>query len=261
MEMQMQFKPEALYERTNLDEVEIIPFKTAVVGTAIRYDSTRKQIIVDLGNSWIGIIPEDKLTVYKFEYPEGKSIPRQITGIIDCQVRAIVTEVKENKTLILSRALSMMQAWYALQENSVIEAYITKNLGYGIFLDVGNGLISYNPEKECVAVRRSDTRNWFNVGDIIRVKLLTKGEFPGSKISSSHSLLFPSINDIESIRAGDIITVRIATRLNEEGFWCQYNPRISGIIDTDQELQEGQEVKAFVKAKIKDKGLKLTHLQ
>lgn len=258
--MEMQFKPEALYERTNLDEVEIIPFETAVVGTVIRYDSSRKQIIVDLGNSWIGIIPEDKITVYEFEYPEGKNIPRQITGIIDCQIRAIVTEVKENKILILSRTLSMMQAWFALKEDTIVNAYITKNIGHGIFFDLGNGLVSFNSRQKCMAVKKSDTMLWFSVGDIIKVKLLTKGEYPGSEITSSHSLVFPSINDIDWINVGDIVTVRIALRLNEEGFWCQYNPRISGIIDTDQELHEGQVVKAIVKAKIKDKGFKLRQL-
>jgi len=257
----MEFKPEALYERTNLNEIEIIPFETAVVGTVVKYDPQEKQIIVNLGNSWTGIIPEDEFTVYKFVCSEGNLVPKQITGLIDRQIRAIVTEVKENKVLKLSRILSMMQAWYNMQENTAINAYITKNVGYGIFLDLGNGLVSYNSRSDCVALKKTNTRLWFNVGDTIKVKLLIRGKYPGSQIICSHKLLYESIEDDKTISVGDIVKVRIETRINEQGFWCQYNPRISGIIDTDQDLQAGQEVKGLVRAKLKDKGLRLIHLR
>lgn len=258
--MYSKIRPEAFYKKTDLDGVEIIPFKTAVVGTAIRYDSSRREVIVDLGFSWIGIIPEEEATIYKLTYSADRTVSQQISFIIGTQIRAIVTEVKENKTLILSRKMSMIQAWNAVIEGQDLEACITKNIGYGVFLDLGNGLVSYNSRLECTSHEVSNTNIWYKVGDYVKAKLLDKGEETSSKIICSIKLAYPSFEELkQTIHPGDVIVVRIgATRVNEDGYFCEINPRVNGIIDADVKLEEGQLVRATVK-NFGNKGLKLRY--
>lgn len=250
-------KPEVFYEKSNLNGVEIVPFETAVVGTAIRFDANRREVVVDLGYGWYGTIPENQVSVYDFTYSEYSDLPHQITFIIGKQIRAIVVEKVGENTLKLSRKLSMIDAWYNLEENNNITACVTRNMGYGIFLDIGNGLVSYNPKRDCSTLRISDTNIWYKVGDFIKVKLLSKGDKVDSTLICSHKLAYPEVD--ENINAGDIIAVRIGWKTLEGGYFCEVTPRISGIIDTTDKLQEGQMVKGIVK-RITEKGVKLRHI-
>lgn len=255
--MRKQVKPEAFYKKSNLDGIEIIPSETAVVGTAIRFDSQRREVIVDLGYDWYGIIPENEVTVYDFTYAESGDVPYQITAIIGNQVRAIVVEQVGENTLKLSRKLSMIRAWHMLEEDSNIRGCITSNIGYGIFFDIGDGLMGYNSRRDCSTVMISDTNLWYEVGDFIKVKLIDKGDRANSQLICSHKLAYPEVD--EKINPGDVLAVRIGSKKLEDGYCCQITPRIPGIIDTEIELYEGQIVKGFVK-RITDKGIKLNHI-
>lgn len=258
--MNGKFKPEALYQRTSIEGTEIVLYETAVVGRAFRFDCKKREVLVDLGDSWIGVIPENEVTVYKFKYSEGKDTPHQVASIIGKQVRAIVTGSRTGKVLILSRRLSMLEAWDSLQENESVSATITNNVGYGIFLDIGNGLITYNSRIDCSDLRISDTELHYKKEETVKVKILEKGECASSWIIGSIKLAYPSMEEAEElINVGDIIAVRIGMNKVERGYFCGVGPRICGIIDSEEEIKEGEIVRGFVK-KITPKGLKLKQI-
>lgn len=255
--MNRKSKPEALYQRTNIYDKEIVLNETSVVGRAFRFDCKNREVLVDLGDSWIGVIPENEVTVYEFKYSEGKDTPHQVASIIGKQVRAIVTGSRNGRVLILSRRLSMLEAWNSLQEMENVSATIINNVGYGIFLDIGNGLITYCSRIDCTDLRISDTKLHFKKGETLKVKILKKGEYASSWIIGSIKLAYPSLEEAkELINIGDIIAVRIGMNELENGYFCGYSPRISGIIDTEEKLKEGEIVSGYVK-KITPIGLKL----
>lgn len=258
--MNGKFKPEALYTETDMEKVKIVPFETAVVGKVESYDANKRKVFVDLGNSWVGIIPEDEITVYELSCAEGKCIPGEISGLIGRQIRAIVTSVDYSKNIvILSRRLSMKQAWEAMEEGTILTACITNNVGYGIFLDIGNGIVTYNSRVECAIIRISDTSMWFEIGDIVRVKLISKGSNENSRVKASYKLAYPDMTEADKIICvGDIIPVQIGKGRLTDGYFCQFGPQIKGIIDTYEFLYEGEVVMGIVK-KITEKGLKLKH--
>lgn len=258
--MYKSIKPEAYYKATEIREEEIIPFVTSVVGTVTRFDIVNRNVIVELGCSWTGIIPENEIGIYDFTYAEGKSVPYQITGIIGRQIRAIVTEIKEGNVLKLSRKISMQQTWEELQEGSEVLACITRNTGKGIFYDIGNGLQSYSSIIECMALRISSTKMWYKTGQYIKVKIIEKGYDPKCHTICSVKYAYPSIDELAKIlNIGDIIAVRIGQERIENGYFCKINPRVCGIINTDEVLHEGDVVKGIVK-KITEKGVKLTQI-
>lgn len=255
--MKKQLKPEALYDRSNLEKNKIIPFQTAVVGTMVRYEDENRQFIVDLGRSWTGIIPEYELTIYQLTYTPKRTLPREAPLLMGTQIRAIVTEVDYSKKIVyLSRRLSMLEAWENIEEGEIVEAAVTNTIPSGIFLDVGNGIVAYNIKKDCCSVIISDIGLWFKTGDTHRVKILNKHD-EDFKIESSLKLAYPGREKAnELLNIGDIIDVKVSCNKAINGYFVQVNPAIAGIIDTREELQEGTIIKGQIR-KITEKGLKL----
>ena len=246
------FKPEACYQKTNMHEEEI-KVGTAVVGTAIGFDSKTRRLIVDLGYSCKGLIPEHEVSIYDLTYGEERYVPQQITSILGKQIRAIVTQVLDDSTFVLSRRESMIKAWEMLKEGNNYVGVVTNNIGYGVFLDIGNGLVTFLPKGECSATAIYDTRNWYKTGDKVTFKLLSKGGNPTHRIISSRRLM-----NTRKIRVGEIYSVRIGGSETQllNGYFCEVTPYWAGIIDTTEQLQEGQIVKGIVR-KITERGVKL----
>ena len=256
--MNTQFRPEAFYDMTKMNEIRVIPDETAVVGIATRFDPRRRELHVDLGG-YLGIIPESEITIEDFTYKGENDIPCQIFSTIGTKVRAIVTDIDGN-ILRLSRKRSMMQAWEKIEEDSILTACVTKCIECGIFLDIGNGIVSYSHRKDCTPIAISNTNRWYEVGKRVKIKILDKGENAKSKIICSQKMVYPGMDRVnEVVSVNDIINVRIGKETVPGGYFCAVNPQISGIIDTTRKLYEGQRVIARVKS-ITPKGVRLEHL-
>jgi len=248
--------PEELYQMTLLDYTKT-PLKTGVVGTVIRYDDRKRAAVVDLGCGFRGVIPEREITVYPFTYSGEYKIANQILAIIGRKIRAIVTGIAEDGILILSRRLSMEEAWNSLEENSNVLARIVGITQKNIFLDIGNGLRSRNVPYECTGTLINDLNHWFELYSYIPVRIISKGQECSDKIVSSHRLVYPDYNTSKKMyKEGQIISVRIGDRVNEEGYFCEVTPAIRGIIDTRETLKEGQRARAIVR-KLTDKGIRM----
>lgn len=261
-------KPEEKYEFSNLTSLKgIRPFETYVIGRAYRFDVQRREIKVDLGNGFTGIIPEEEASVYEFTYPNLGSVPLQISTIIGSKVKAIVMKKLDDKSLLLSRKISMENAWNNLQEGTEVDSVVTAfhGCGIGIFIDVGDGLTSYISKKEYSVTRIKDFRNWEKVGNFVKVMILDKGHGPKSRIAASRRLLYPTMADVESeINPNDVISVRSNGTIADDqadGYFCEYKPGIPGIIDTKngRELYEGERVTGYVKG-ITPFGLKIKEI-
>lgn len=254
------FLPEALYESSiSLSEIELF---SSVSGIAIRFDSHNREILVSLGNNVFGIIPEDEATIYDFTFPEGKIIPYQIFSIIGKKIRAVVIGIRNDGLVILSRKRSMLQAWNALFEGKIVNALILKIIPTGIFVDLGNGLTSFVHVIDCSNSHYDNLNIWFKVDSCTPVKIIVKSK-DNYFILASRKEAFPSYNDAKNlVFKDDIITVRITGRPEslKDGYFCEFTPRIVGIIDTLNTYNEGDLVKGYVK-KITQKGLKLNLIE
>lgn len=244
-----ELKPEAMYERTNMYEIRKISYGTVVIGVATKFDVKRREVEVDLGYPWTGIIPENEVSVNDFTFSEGAFTPHQISSIIGKKIRAIVTEVLGPHKVLLSRRISLIDTWETLQEGQELVGQILNNVGYGIFIDIGNGLSTYLHKKECSTTRMQNTRNWFKKNETVKIKLINKGTEPGQKIICSRILAYPEMKNIEEpYNVGDIIAVRISYPV-PEGYFCEITPRIYGIIDVPEmiKVSDGDTIKAVIK--------------
>lgn len=243
--MKNKFKPESCYQKTNMDELRKITFGTPVVGTAVRFDSTKREVIVNLGYPWTGIIPENEITIYEFTYFEGDGvIPHQIASLIGTKIRAVVTEVIDEYTVRLSRRISMLEIWEEFKEGENYVGAVTNNIGCGVFLDIGNGITSYVKRYEFSLIKTTDTNLWISVGDTVPTKILTIED--GYRITASIKQAYS--DDYDIYKRDDVVAVKIGSTKMEGGYFCEITPAIIGIIDTNKELKEGQMTKAFIKS-------------
>ena len=253
--MKKKIIPEDCYKRTNMFTAEDISVGTAVVGQAVRFDVQNRQVVVDLGYPWVGIIPEDEITIYKFTYPIGVNVPKQVTSVIGSQVRAIITDIVDEYTLKLSRKASMLEAWEEIQEGERYLAYAKKNIGSGCFIDIGNGITTLIPKKEISYNRMTDINIWIKKGDTTKIIVLSK-ECDGYKIQISRKQAYSNIKDVDrDLNIDDVVTARIGQK-TDGGYFCEVTPGITGILDTEYTYKEGDNVTVYIK-KIGENGLKL----
>lgn len=251
-------RPEAHYPKTSFYSYEQFEPNTPVVGTAIRFDSKSREIIVDLGD-FTGIIPESEVCIGNFTYSSFSDIPYQISSIIGKKIRALVKNISDDGTILLSRKDSMMEAWNNISKNIILEAVVTNIVGFGIFIDIGNGIISYINKKDCSSTRYLDINKWFKIKDKILVKIIEK-DIVTFRVSCSRKDAYPAIYEDNIINVGDILTVRIGkSPMLKGGYFCEYTPAISGIMDSEEDFEEGEVIAVQVR-QIKDVGLKLTHI-
>lgn len=235
------------------------------VGIVLRYDKELGCLFVDLGMGKIGIIPEKEITIYTYTYPHGDEscIPYQISSIVGKKIKARVIDIVSG-IYILSRRETIREAYeqIASKKKENVYARITAIYEYGLFCDIGNGVIGLVPISQCSRCRVEKLKNYFSVGDIIKVNISeVKTAEEDYRITLSRKDAYkPLMLDSVAPKAGDICTGTICLPVcTADGYYVEITPAISGIVDISYEIsriEEGTHASFYVK-KITEKGLKL----
>lgn len=130
-----------------------------------------------------------------------------------------------------------------IEVGKVYEGVISATSKFGIFVDILGDVDVY--------VNCSQTSRTFNFppfffkkGEKVEVKIIEKKQDSDGRI-----LLNGSRKEVESqidVKPGKVFSVRIA-RAVEGGYFCELAPNIQGIVDTLDDLKEGEEIVAIVK--------------
>lgn len=238
---------------------------TPVVGTAIRFNSCTHEVIVEFNDGIYGIIPENEISIYDFTYPnhsdDNPFVPHQILSLIGRKVRAIVLGQLEDGTFLLSRKRSMLEAWNSINVGDILYAQITNIINSGIFIDIGFGILSYVPIKDCSVSRITDIKKWFKQNEYVTIKVLNKQSL--YRIDSSIKQAYFNLDELVELNlidTYDVISVKISQPILG-GYYCEYTPNVAGIVNSSNDipLAEGTIIPAIIK-KITPKGLKLKQL-
>ena len=235
------------------------------VGIVLRYDKKLKCLFVDLGMGKIGIIPEKEVTIYTYTYPHGDEscIPYQISSIVRKKITAKVIGITSG-VYILSRKETIRETYEQIASKAKENVYarITAMYEYGLFCDIGNGVIGIVPISKCSQCHMEKLKNYFSVGDIIKVNILeVKTAEEDYKITLSRKDAYKGLLlDPDAPKAGDICTGRICLPVRTaDGYYVEITPAISGIVDIPHgipHIKEGTPASFYVK-KITEKGFKL----
>lgn len=235
------------------------------VGIVLRYDKDLGCMFVYLGGGKIGIIPEKEATIYEYTYPHGDTtlIPYQISSIVGKKITARVMEISSG-IYVLSRRKAIKEAYkqLALKANKNVRAQITAIYDYGLFCDIGNGVIGFVPILYCSLCRIQNLKSFFSVGDTIKVKIMEIGTSKENyRITLSRKDAFKELAiNPAAPKEGDICTGKIGLPVRtDDGYFVEITPTIAGIVDVPYDvphIKEGTQASFYVK-KVTEKGLKL----
>lgn len=254
-------RPEGFYRTIVINE--------SCTGFVIKYDKELKCLFVYLGNGNIGVMPEDEASIYKYKYPmnDVSLVPYQISTIVGRKIRARIVGILDG-IYILSRRAEMMESYkyFLSHTDNIITSKIVNIIEKGIFCDIGEGVIGFIPIQEISCCYVNNIRNYYSVGDGIRVKITDiKSSDDDYRITLTRKRIYSDIwSSPNAPKEGDILVGRIGCPVIEgNGYFVEITPAISGIANVPPEIsniKEGAKAVFYVK-RITEKGAKLNLME
>ena len=235
------------------------------VGRVVRYDKELGCLFVYLGGGKIGIIPEKEVTIYEYTYPYGDTTftPYQISSIVGKKITAKIMGISSG-IYVLSRRKTIKEAYKQItsKANKNVRVQITAIYDYGLFCDIGNGVIGFVPISYCSLCRIQNLEKYFSVGDTIKVKITEiKTHKENYRITLSRKDAFKTYSlNPAAPKEGDVCTGKIGLPVQtDDGYFVEITPAIAGIVDIPYNvphIEEGTTATFYVK-RVTEKGLKL----
>lgn len=262
MERKRKLRPEAkyhVYQKITLSDIErAYEEGSSITGEVVGYDIANETVEVDLGNGNRGVLPWKEATIYEFTYPnvdgEATKIPRQVIAILYRTIRVKIAEIRDGQ-IILSRKKNMMEAVNTILTGAArtFEAVVIGKYRYGVFYDIGEGVIAFCHITEFSDTFVSDVGSWISLGEQHSVVLTDTSE--DYKFRCSRKLAYLPKYGYESYKRGQIILVRVSEKVYQDGvhtgYFVELNPVVMGIADiSDQKntLKSGDKVVAVIKS-------------
>lgn len=248
------YMPETSYFLDNYMSLEkIIRAKedgNPLVAHIVMYNCELKSIIVDLGNSFQGIIPLDEFSIYPIMRRD-ETIGPEIYFRIGKNVCVSVKDILADGTIILSRKTNMLKAfnYFSHCENEVVNCSITSIEHFGVFVDIGHGITGLISRNLFVTARIKTAYDLgFYVGQSLNVEIKAVN-VENYQISLSYKNLFDNLAYVLSY--SDIIEGIALLPVNEnlDGYFVYLNPNTSALMDVPEGLTVpyGTKIVAFVK--------------
>ncbi len=242
-------KPERFYEMQ--EEVRI---GNLIPGIVERYDYEERRVYVRITPDIMGFIQLDN-----FKYPPiitedsmpQDLFPKEVKGYSQKKVIGRVIGIHEGGIVELDRRQILEDATSTIANNlvgTIVTATVEAIISYGIFVDIGNGVLSLIHDKECSKTKYYRMRNFFTVGQTIpKVKILgfdSKTKFFQTSIKQAYERNDPV--------PGSIVRVRVCTAgCLTGGRFVEFDPATTGIMDISPDEDSGLETGDYVWVSIK----------
>lgn len=177
----------------------------------------------------------------------GKSICFVVTGFEE--------DENGNKRAVLSRRLAQEKFVSFLKENihigDIIDAKITHLETFGVFCDIGCGVVALLPI-DCISVSRiAHPSDRFSVGQKIRV--IIKSVADDGKITLSHKELLGTWEENAHMFAPHQTVSGVVRSVEEYGIFVELAPNLAGLAEYFEGAQVGDTASVYIKSIIPDK--------
>ena len=255
-------RPERLYHQcyknTILDSNE--PNITPKIGDIVPITFVEYDFFTEKISCWLeGYKHQCFIRDINYYLPEmEKNIDDPLTPVlrrlnINKKIVAKVINIEDDGTLELSRTEVMKEAFEFLKNNvgNDVEATVETIKSYGAFIDIGYGLTSLLKIQDFSRCRYDNLYSHIKVGDVLpKVRILDfdpqTSHFTVSQKDAYHKVqLIP----------GTIQLVKVGEKLDSSGYFVEYNPSTTGIMDTpnDMYIPEGTYAYVYIK-RLRSKG-------
>lgn len=214
---------------------------------AVVCDSSHN-LIVDLG-FMTGIIPREEGAL---GIREGSVRDIAIISRVNRPVCFLVTGFEkrpEGKTVaILSRRAAqercMEEAISQLHPGDVIDARVTHLENFGVFADIGCGIVALLPIDSISVSRIDHPRERFSVGMDIRVVIKS---IENGRITLSQKELLGSWEQNASMFAAGETVAGIVRSVEPYGIFVELTPNLAGLAEAKEGIKPGQQASVYIK--------------
>lgn len=232
------YYPEKMYPLTDatLENLENIKMNNKfVVGTAVNWNEEKRELIVNLGDNFIGIIPENEITfeALKYRNEDMVDMPMQAKSTINKKVCAKITRIEGN-TVYLSRKQLQIEALGHLNINQIYTVVIKAVCSYGIYVDIAVGITAFIHISEISTTRFKNMKDVNMIpGEAIRAIILS--------INQKICMSYRRTVNLPLIEIGDYIDGIVRSELdNQTGYFVEVSPNECGIVDST--MKDGKKV-------------------
>ncbi len=158
--------------------------------------------------------------------------------------------------LILSRAAAQRECLLAYVEKltagDIIDARVTHMESFGVFVDVGCGIISLLPIDTLSVSRISHPRDRISAGQDLHVVVKTASDGSG-RISLSHRELLGTWQENAELYSAGQTAAGVIRSIESYGVFVELSPNLAGLADYKEGAEVGKTAAVYIKSIIRDR--------
>lgn len=204
-----------------------------------------------------GIIPRNEVEAINIDE---KGIPRPNICVnkVNKFVQFKVKGIDDQDNFILSRRKVSEEAleWVMkdLNEGMVIDGIVRSMQPYGVFVEIGGGIVGLLHIEDISVARIKNPSERFHIGQRIRVMIKSIDRNLERVILTYKELLGSWKENIKLFREGDIVTgIARETDKNKNGIFIELRPNLVGMAEYKSNIEYGQKVIVNIKKIIPEK--------
>ena len=226
-----------------------------IEGSVNKCDSNYN-LYVNLGNDITGIIPRNEIEAVNTEktgYPKPNICMNKVNKIVQVKVKKI-----EDNNVILSRKEVGTEAinWIKneLHEGSVVCGIVKNIRPYGVFVEIGGGIVGLLHIEDISVARIKTPLERFEVGQKINIMIKYIDRDLNRVILTYKELLGTWEENVKSFEEGStVIGIARETEKLKNGIFIELKPNLVGMADYKENIEYGQKVRVYIKKIIPEK--------
>lgn len=257
------YSPEYMTHR-NREDMSLNAVKQAireqsVLEARVTKCNSDNSLELDIGKNIIGIITFDELEYHPDETPIKKA---SATSKINKHVKFIPTSIeKEDDKFIVHCSRKQVQKMCydnyisKLLPGDIIDAYVLKIMNYGIFCDIGCGIVALLPTNNISVTHIINPVT--DLKGISTLKVVVKHVDENLRVELSHKELLGTWEEESSSFKEDDVTYGTVLSIEQYGIFVRLSQNLSGLADVvDFELKPGDTVSVRIQS-IQSKNMKI----
>lgn len=225
-------------------------------GVVTKCDSNYN-LYVDLGNQIQGIIPREEVEAINIDetgFPKPNICVNKVNKIVQFKVK----DIKNEDVVILSRKAVGKEAlnWVKeeLKDGMVICGIIKNIRPYGVFVEIGGGIVGLLHIEDISIARIKTPAERFKIGQKINVMVKYIDRSKERVILTYKELLGTWEENIKDFSEGDTVK-GIAREIEKQknGIFVELRPNLVGLADYQENIEYGQHVNVNIRKIIPEK--------
>lgn len=254
------YYPEHLAPRNtnnySVQEIESLRDTSSIVYANVISCKLNLDLIIDLGDNLVGVLPFSRLEYNKDSHSiKDVSAKSKVGRTVAFKIDSLTNDLFDGKkVVILDRSAAQKECYdnyiSKMACGDVLDAYVVGAESYGLFCDIGVGLISLMPISSVSVVHYANPKKELhNLGHIKCIFVSNEN----GKITISHKELLGSWEqESASITSGDTV-IGIVRKIESYGVFVELTPNLVGLANNYRGIAVGDTVSVYIRSKNTEK--------